>query len=309
MKYAALIELRINHPFYTDGRCPDLLIEPQGETARLFERHRCFLRSSPGLLRVVTPLDSIGFPLLPFRAGTSLFFDIRLANDDFALFTDLADIHATPSPLFTNAQFDAGVTGELQLISRTREDPETHEEVPVKQAPGVLAELEIFLSPGDEIGRSPPTATFQLTFRSRQWRWAYYCITDLAADGGELSIMDNSPSGTIETLSFSDANRTKLDEHPDPFDPIATQIALRNPKMRCVRFISDQTVVCREEPRKFLELRLDDNRVTSPLPNPAMRSFMRRELLSDPSSPTPPTQYEDLLFQIIEYRAQPFSNP
>jgi hypothetical protein len=293
MKYAAIIELQLKHLFYADERCPDLAIEPDVATARLLGGHRCLLRQCPGRLRVVTPIDATGHPVLPLPAGVSLIFELRVTNGDFALFTDLSDIGRTPSPTFIDAGIAGGTTGELQLVSRTARDPITGVETPASQSPGVLAEVRIVLS----------AAIFQVVFRPRLWRWAYYCVTDLAAAGGELSIVDASPSGAVGALSFSEANRTKLDETPDPFDPIAAQIAARNPGLRCVRFLSDQAVACREEPRAALELRLDGERVSSPLSNPSMRSFTRRP----PLVPVPPP--EDVLFHVIEYRAQPFSRP
>lgn len=302
MKHAALLELRLRHLFYTDSRCPDLAIDPSQGTARLLEKHRCLLRGGPGLARVVTPLDDAGRPFLPLPAGASLLFELRSTNGDLALFTDLSALLATPSPLFTNAGLAAGATGELELTSRTAADPETGEQVPVRQAPGALAEVEIVLHPGSSHGRALPAAAFQITLQPRRWHWAYYCLTDLAAGGGALTIADTSPPGTAGAPSFGDASWTDH-EAPDLSDPIALQLAARNTGMRCVRFVSEQAITCREEPRTHLALQLDSDRVSSPLPNPSLRSFTRREL------PAPAPGPQDMLFQIIEYRAQPFPNP
>lgn len=297
MKHAVLLELRLRHLFYTDGRCPDLAITPAHGTARLLEKHRCLLRSSPGLVRVVTPLDDTESPLLPLPAGASLFFELRITNGDFALFTDLSDVLGTRSPLFTNAP---GATGELDLTRRETVDPETGRRVPVPQAPGVLAEIEIFLHPGDGSGRTLPAAAFQVTFQPRAWRWAYYCVTHLQPGGGELKIEYASTSGAAGGAgapSFGD--RTWIDqENPDTSDPVASRIVARRAGIRCVRFVSDQPVPCREEPRA-LELRLDTSCVSKLLPNPSVRSFTRRRL------PPPTEEPQDLLFHVIDYPAQP----
>ncbi|HEX8113613.1 MAG TPA: hypothetical protein VF516_38040 [Kofleriaceae bacterium] len=299
MKHAAVLELAVSHRFHADGRCRELVFEPTAETRRLLDAHRHLVRSSPGRFVVITPLGAAQ-PLVPLPAGSSLRFDLRIASDDFALFTDLSALQRTPSPLFSNAQMAVGQTGELALTTRMVRDPKTGADVPAEQPPGVLAEAEIVLRDGDAIGRALPTAGFQITFQPRQRRWAFYCITDLAADGGVLNIVD--VSGAADALSFGDASRTELTEHPDPSDPIGTQLVAHHPGLRCMRFVSDQAVACSDRARTALELRLDGERVSSPLPNPSLWSFTRRELAA-------PALPEELLFQIVEYRVQPFSHP
>lgn len=302
MKHATLLELRLRHLFYTDRRCPDLAIDPSENTAHLLRKHRCLLQAGPGLVRVITPLDGAGRPLLPLPAGASLCFALRPTNGDLSLFTDLSAIVSTPSPLFSNAGLAAFTNDELELTSRTTADPETGKQVPVRQTPGVLAEVEIILHSGSSLGRDLPAAVFQITLQPRSWRWAYYCLTDLSAGGGALTIADTSPPGTADAPRFGDASWTDHDS-PDLSDPIAQQLTARHTRMRCVRFVSEQAIACREEPRISLALRLDGDRVSSPLPNPSVRSFTRREL------PAPAPGPQDMLFQIIEYRAQPFPNP
>lgn len=298
MKYATVLELSLEHGCYADQQCRGLAIEPTAETTRLLDAHRCLVRTTPSRFCVITSLGGAG-PLLPLPASASLRLELRIASADFALLTDLSEIHRTPSPMFSNAHMAADQTGALALVTRTTRDPSTGAIVPARQPPGVMAEIEIVLHPGGTIGRALPAATFEITFQPRQWRWAYYCITDLAMGSGALSIVDASSSGGAAALVFSDADRTELADHPDPTDPIAMQIAAGHPDLRCVRFLSAQAIACSDQPRASLELRLDGERVSSPLPNPSPRHFSRRELPA-PASP------EELLFQIIEYRVQPF---
>lgn len=297
MKYVTALELRLRHPFHADGRCAGVTIGPRGSTARLLERHRSHLYASPGQITVLSPADEAGHPLLTRRPEKSLLFELRIAVEEFPLFTDLTDLRATPSPVFTNARLAPGAA-ELELVSRAALDPGAGAEAPARGAGGALAEVEIVLPPGGAGLPSPPV--LQITFAPRSWRWAYYCVTDLADGAGDLEIVDASP---VSPLLFGEANRTSLAEHPDPADPIAAQLAARFPGMRCVRFVSDEPVACREEPRKHLELRLDGHRVSSPLPNPSVWSFSRRQ------PPPPGSGPQDFLYQIIEYRAQPFPNP
>lgn len=298
MKYAPAVELRLSHPFHADGRCTGVGVAPRGDTALLLERRGCLLRRSAGQVTVLSPAGAPGEPLLLVRRpAKSLVFELRAGADELALFTDLTGLLATPSPVFTNARLDPTATGELELLSRTALDPGGEGAAAARRAPGVLAEVEIVLHPPGSGQPSP--AVFQITFPPRAWHHAYYCLTDLAAGAGELTIVDTSAA----PLSFGAANRTDLTAAPDPADPVGEQLVARFPGMRCVRFVSDEPVACRAEPPGRLELRLDGHRISGPLPSPPLSRFSRRRL------PPPGSAPQETLYQIIEYRAQPFSNP
>ncbi|HZF48949.1 MAG TPA: hypothetical protein VE093_09885 [Polyangiaceae bacterium] len=282
MKRAAILELRLKHTFYLDGRCPDFTIEPSAETTRLLQRHRCLLRSTPDGVRVITPLDG-SQPALPLPDGAALHFYLRLENSDFALFTDLTGINltGTPKPLFTNAGL--GSAGALALVPS--EDD---------RRPGVFADIEIHLS-----GLGPEPGAFYVEFKAKKARWAYYCVTDLVLNEGGLRILDEAPAGTTDKLLFSPENRTRLDEQPDPSDPVAEELARLYQGMRRVRMISDQAVDCRETPRKHLELWHGLERLASSLQNPSVRRVSRISALPQ----------EDVLVHVIKYRTDPFYNP
>ncbi|WP_437719898.1 hypothetical protein [Sorangium sp. So ce861] len=270
MKHAAIIEVLLRHAFYTDLRCPDLSIEPSDATARLLRDHRCLWRSSSEGVRVLSPLDPAGQPFLPLPGDAALLFYLAVRGADFDVVTDLASLRGRSAPVFTDA--GAGTDGELRLAPADPARP--------RLPPGVLAAVEI------RPGSAPRPARFQVSFPARQARWAYYCVTDLAPAGGELAVVDASPAGAAGALRFSAATL-------EPTDPVAAQIERRYPGMRCACFVSDQPVAARAEPRRSLELRLGPDRVAGPLPNPSMQSAAK----------------EDLLFQIIMYRAQSFQNP
>lgn len=284
MKYAPILDLRVTHSFYTDGVCADFAIEPSDETARLLDDHRCVLRTSPSGVRVQTALDdSTGQPLVPLSSNAVMSFRLALQNGDFALFTDLAAVEALSSPLFTNAAPAGGDPGELTLVQGSAARP-----------PGVFVEAEVHLDGWGFGGGGVPT--FLVAFEARQWRWAYYCVTDLVPSPDDLTIVDSSPSGTPDVLVFSAANTTQLHVNPDPNDPIGVQLTGRYPTMRCLRMLSDDAVACREEPRKYLELWHGTDRLSGPLSNPSVRRVSR---INTPGQP------QDLLFQIVKYRVNP----
>jgi hypothetical protein len=292
VKHAALLDLLITHTYYTDGRCPDFAITPSVETARILRAHRCVMGSSPAGARVSIASDSPAQPFLPLPPGAVLRFQLELRNSDFSFFTDLPGIftdsseaNKLKSTLFTNASLAVGAAGELALVTGD-----------IPRRPGVFANVEIRM---DSLGFGEDAPTFRVPFRAKQSRWVYYCITDLPEGGDDVTIVDTAPASAGERLLFGDENRTSLDDqNPDTSDPIAAQIAGRYPGMRCVRMISDQAVACREEPRKHLELRLrnSEDRLSGPLPNPSVRSI---------SKMTAQDAQQELLFQIIKYRAQP----
>lgn len=285
MKYSALLEVVLSHSFYSDTLCPDLVVAPSPETARLLRGHRCLWSAVPSGLRVMTAQgDSSDRPLIPIAAGTVLRFHLELQNSDFALFTDLAAVSALAVPVFNNASLAAGQGGELTLTSGTGG--------PLPRA--VLAAVELRLA---DSGIAPVAPQFRLAFQAKTARWAYYCLTDLPASDDELTIADAQPGGP-PALVFSDGNRTRLDEAADPADPVAAQFVGRYPGMRCVRIVSDAAVACRQEPRKYIELRRGTERLLSALPNPSVRNVVRM------GSPHPP---QDFLFQIVKYRTRPFA--
>lgn len=284
MKHREVTALLLRHEYYADGRCPDFAIKPCAETARLLRNHRCLCGTSSDGVRILTQCNAMGQPFLPLPAEVTLRFELRLQNREFALFTDLTGLgRGAAVPQFINAGAAAGDAPELQLATGA---PERR-----RSAPEVFAEVELRLTAVDRAATPPPP--FYVSFRAKRTRWAYYCVTDLASDPAELHIVDSAPGMPTDLLLFSAANRTQLDEQPDAADPIAVQLASQYPALRRLRLISDQTVACRQQPRKHLELRLGSERLAGPLPNPALRNAAR----------------EDLLFQVIKYRTQPFQNP
>lgn len=275
MKYAALIELSLTHSYYADGRCPDLAIEASADTARLLASCRWILEPGTSGVVALSPLDATGAPFLPLPAGSVLRFYLRLRNPELVLFTDLTGLtldRSQPAPLFSNQTSMA--SSVLKLVTDTTGR--------AARPQGVFAEVAIV--PGAMTGQR---ASYSVAFVARKMRWAYYCLSDAAAD--DLLIVNAAPTGVDEDVQFSVENRTDLTATPDPADAFAVQLANRSSELRIVRFFSDALVPLRQKPRKYLELWRADERLTGPLPNPSPRDAVR----------------DDVLAQIIKYRTQP----
>jgi hypothetical protein len=278
MKFVLLLELSLRHAYYSDGRCPDFALAPDEATHKLLADHRCLVRIEADRLRILAPVDDASHLLIPFLGTPSLRFDLTLQNPDFPFFTDLDGLPTDSLPVFVPDDSASLAPGQLMLsgspAAGSKADRFARIEVP---------------SPVSSDGSSAQPAAYFLAFAAKQVRWAYYCVTGSSTDPTQLHIVDAAPSGTAEVLLFSDSNRADLSSEPDGSDATAAQLLAQYPTLRCVRFLSDQPISCRQQPRPYLELRLGEERLVSPLPNPSPRSVAGGVLL----------------FRVIKYRTQP----
>lgn len=129
-------------------------------------------------------------------------------------------------------------------------------------------------------------SSYTVEFHAKSVRWVYYVVTN--SNSGEVSIVDLHSS----PLNFGESNTRDLVATPDDADPIAKQLAARHPTRRRFRFISDTLVTMSEQPRKYLELRIDGTMVQEHLPNPSMGAFARL------------TSGGDILYNVIEHITQ-----
>ena len=293
MKYSNILSLSLEHPYYLDGRCQDFRIEPSTKTRQLLRNHRCFLRSGPDRVRVLMAFTASDQPLLPFESEATLLFHLMLRSENFAFVTDLSGVVGKPAPLYTNIGTKDD-RGKLQLVNRANQ-PLGH---------GIFADVEIHTAGLGCAGESSVFREFQVLFRARQSRWAYYCVTHLQYRD-ELNIVEAMPGGDGCTLVFSDENRRELNSEPDPSDPVARQLAKRYPGKRRVRFLSNQAVECRQVPGKHLELRRGGERLAGPLPLPSARNHSRFEMRPPGAAASSAGASQDFLYQVVHYLNQP----
>lgn len=119
MKFLPIFTLRVTHDYYTDGRCPDFIIQPDKQTARIISKHRCLVKSLPDGIRLLTVVDKNQKPLIAQPDEVKFTFHLRLQNPDFVLFTNLSDFNDRLAPVYTNADLGAEDAGQLHLDSRT----------------------------------------------------------------------------------------------------------------------------------------------------------------------------------------------
>ena len=124
MKFLPIFTLRVMHTYYTDGRCPDFIIRPDKQTARLVGKHRCVVKSLSDGLRMLTVVDENQKPLIALPDEVKFTFHLQLQNPDFVLFTNLLDFKDRSAPVYTNADLGAEDTRQLRLDSRTARQTE-----------------------------------------------------------------------------------------------------------------------------------------------------------------------------------------
>lgn len=113
-------------------------------------------------------------------------------------------------------------------------------------------------------------APFEILFKVRTGHWAYYLITDQKED---FEIVDTSPA--TPSITFSAANRTTLNDLPGDLDALASELSRQYPDLRRVRFLSDEAVPCSITTRTGIELRLGNQTLLRPLPNPPLGHLSR----------------------------------
>jgi hypothetical protein len=100
VKHQTLLELRVAHDGYPDGRCTDARIEPRAwepNGTRALERHRLLARHRPDGLDVLGRVDDRGRPFLDFDDLT-LGFDLRASDGELLLRSDLAPLQKLAAP-------------------------------------------------------------------------------------------------------------------------------------------------------------------------------------------------------------------
>ena len=168
---------------------------------------------------------------------------------------------------------------------------------------GVFANVDIHTTGVlPRAGESVPEAPrrFWIAFKAKQTKWAYYLVTDIIKpDAGTFRVIDGARAGA--ELHFSPANSTELGETTDPPDAVADDLARRYPSFRRVRFVSDETVPCREAARKNIALHLNGDRLYSALPNPSLHHYATLGFGDDEN-----VERHDSLFEVVQHLTNKF---
>ena len=272
MRYQTLLELRVSHGAYPDGRCADVRIEPrvwEPTGTRALERHRLIARHRPDGLDVLGRIDDRGRPFLDFDDLT-LTFDLRVSHGELLLRSDLAPLRRMAAPTFRRAR--SGSALKLRA-GKTR--------LPV----GVLAGVEIGGIDASWL-RSP--RQFEVPLAARQALWVYYVLT--RRKGEPPRIVDSDDRRGLRFASEPLADAAALAAS----DPVGAELLTRHGAQTCYRLISDRPLAPVRAALRGLSLQRGDQILVANLPSPPIRNHATLALAAG-SKP------RDALYSVLEY--------
>ena len=252
MNHRLLLRISIEHGYeYRGGegagqdRSTVLQLTPRPETLTALAGHRLVLRSRPDGVEVVAPVDANDLDrcFIALAPNLTLRFDLQGPAAELANYSDLSGLRALAAPCFTN-----GGSTKAQL---------TLSEGQQALARGALATVEIS-GLADGWLAAPPN--FVVALAAREVRWIYYYVGE--ADEN-LAIIDRDPDRAKAPLTFA------VEVADASGDRVAASLAERFPDRARMRLVSEQALLCRRQPRRYLAL--EGSRViTSELPNPGL---------------------------------------
>lgn len=262
MKYDVLLDLHVTHPYYADSRCVDFEWYPTRRTSQKLLRRRVLFRAKPdGFFLLAPPSTDGNHPL----TGELIQFESWLRNPSFGRFT-------TVEP--TGERWYVPDDGAERIAHHLRQMSNDEISAIKKAEDKAIREGEMRLSALDRASANafgvfrldlrtgmslaaPPR--YELPFGASLARWAYYIVTGEPYD--VFAIIGDKTEPT-----FSEANKTYLNEATTADDAVARLLARRHPnppgdgkrRYHLWRFVSDKPVAAQE--RHVAHLRLVANR-------------------------------------------------
>lgn len=255
MSHARLLGIALRHAYYKDGLCGDLSLAPTGDTQRLLKNHRCVFKPKANGADLYVETGGDGKPKIPFAQGISLSFDLRLKNPEFPLFTDFSPF-ALPSG-----------GGDFQIT--------TCYPGPSGVAEQAFARINIRRD-FNQVG----TENIAIAFSAKPVLWVFYVITDQAGSAADFSITAHGSQSFIWKQS-------------EGTDRISQKLADHYPGMARLRFVSEQSIPCRESGLQQIQLLFRGASLIESLPNPSWRNYFQMEMEAGGGS-------VDAIFQVVK---------
>lgn len=270
MRHQTLLELRVTHGAYPDGRCTGARVEPcawHPAGTRALERHRLLAKPRPDGLDILGRVDERNRPFIEFTDLT-LRFDLHAGDGELALRTDLAPLRRLAAPTFRRPR------------SGTELKPRAGDEA---LPAGVLAAIEL-TGVGASWLRSPRRFTIPLAVR--QALWVYYLVTE--RKGEPPRIVDGDGQRGLRFASEPLTDPAALATS----DPVGAALLARNRARTCYRLTSDRPLA--GAPVRGLSLHRGDLLLAAELPSPSVRNHATLAP-ADGSGP------RDALYHVLEY--------
>jgi hypothetical protein len=87
MKYKTLFSISMDHEYYINQKCRDVVLVPGSDCLQLIKKHRGRLKQFPASIEIVVPVDEEGTPFIPLEGGVCFRFYIQLKYPQFFHFT------------------------------------------------------------------------------------------------------------------------------------------------------------------------------------------------------------------------------
>jgi len=129
---------------------------------------------------------------------------------------------------------------------------------------------------------------FRISFKPKAVRWKYYVLTN--STNLNFQVVDADKVGL--PLVFDAAPQP-----PKPTDIVANGLLNQYPGTTLLSFVSATSILCQQEPKKTIQLKLDGSQVGGALPNPYLRDFSTIDVVTNGQS-------LDALFQVVKYLTQ-----
>ena len=217
LDYRLILELRVLHRYYTDGRCRDLDIRPTAETAAKLRGYQILFRKErDGFLLAVNGGKDYSAPL--FSRPETFDFSFRVVNPQFIRFTDLP---------FESGQFHVFETSPQNGERMHPEEYVDGSTIQPSDVDGVTGLIRIHHGEGQPLlpadggpdAGEPRLHHIHFDTRRVRLRYLFHGSEDLTGDCGEYFVdsfeVDKKP------YIFSAPRSTKLRNGADAFEIVS----------------------------------------------------------------------------------------
>lgn len=248
MKFNKFFSIEIDHDYFQESLCNDLLILPTTQCSRLLKNYRLlFSNSQQSTVSVFTALNDKEKPFIAPASDISFDFFVFLINPDFAAYSKLPVKKAEEIYLFSTKNVDS--KNPSRLISSAIKKPQ---QTLARNKP-LFGLVQIFFT-----GTFP--ISYTLHFEAAEATWKYY----LLANNNLPNLTINGSSAGID---FARSKKTGKDQA----DQVAEAINNNFPGSNLLVFESQAPIAYQKSGRKDIQLiNADKNSILiNHLPNPS----------------------------------------
>lgn len=245
MRFSKFFSININHDYFQSSVCPDLLVQPTMECARLLKNYKlCLKDDGYGNVAVFAAVDDFDKPVVEVASSTFFDFYILLKNTAFGSYSNLPSKQPQEVYFFSSEHPDP--KEQSLLITSTVNSGQR----PI-DGKTVFGTIQI-------VFKGSLAVNYTIHFKAAEVNWKYYFL----ANGNANNLSINAADAGI---AFSKRSATDNQK-----DNISKAIDSAYPNVNLVVFESEAPVPLSERGKGDIQLvNMDKNEVViSHLPNP-----------------------------------------